>query len=382
MKTTPLPGGHTLCHDARAVIIRLKGSCRVLSTSYLNGGIREDIRCLFNFCDIYDSPDDRCEMRAPTNEGHLVSIAEELGLPPELTTGLSTAAHMRHVSPRTESYRDFSVTAIATAGIDVNGSRAGDPAFWHEKDGVPFLEKPGTINIYLLIDAHLTAGALARALVTCSEAKTAALQEVLAPSLYSSGPATGSGTDGTIIVSNTGSPTRLTCAGHYSKLGEYIGRVVKAAVKESLVAENGFKNYARGSVLRNLKRFGLNSEKLLAAYGEVYKTRGKGTAGGSFPGGALPAPEEMDFPTALKRLDSNDGLIARAAVFAHLLDLLQWNLIDPEDAVQIAESMLAGIADILKIPPPSCRIEKSENGAASRELLDCLARTLAAGITP
>ena len=234
-----LPGGYRLSREPKVLIIELNGAARVLSTSHLNGGCRDDIRYLFNFCEVFDSPDDRCEMRAATNEGHLISIAEELGLDPAVTTGLSTAAHMRHARPHSEFHRDFSVTAIATAGIDVNGSRVGDPACWHEKDGVPVLEKPGTINIFLLIDADLSEGAMARALVTCSEAKVAALQEVQAPSLYSSGLATGSGTDGTIVVCNSASSTRLTSAGHHSKLGEYIGRVVKDAMKEALVAEDG-----------------------------------------------------------------------------------------------------------------------------------------------
>ncbi len=378
MKSIPLPAGHMLCHDARAVVIRLKGSNRVLSTSYLNGGIREDIAFLFNFCDIYDSPDDRCEMRAPTNEGHLVSIAEELGLGPKITTGLSTAAHMRHIIPRSEFYDDFSVTVIATAGIDVNGSRAGDPAFWHEKDGIIVPEKPGTINIFLLIDANLTEGALARALVTCSEAKTAALQEILAPSLYSSGLATGSGTDGTIIVSNTGSSTCLTSAGHYSKLGEYIGRVVKATVKESLVAENGFRQQACGSVLRRLKRFGLDEEKICEAYRAMNGAGPLRDGSEASPGQGRKIKNKTEFTRVLKRLDSNDSLIARATVFAHLLDLLQWDLVEPSDAHQMGETLLADIANILGAAPLPCTFEGNETcTAVSKKLLDCLTELLA-----
>ena len=64
----------------------------------------------------------------------------------------------------------------------------------------------GTINIILYIDGDLAEPLLARALVTCTEAKTAALQELQAGSHYSMGIATGSGTDQTIVVANSESP--------------------------------------------------------------------------------------------------------------------------------------------------------------------------------
>lgn len=75
---------------------------------------------------------------------------------------------------------------------------------WHERAGTYFEVMSGTINILLHIDADLAPGALVNALVTCTEAKTAAIQELLAPSRYSHGLATGSGTDGTIVVRQSG----------------------------------------------------------------------------------------------------------------------------------------------------------------------------------
>ena len=52
----------------------------------------------------------------------------------------------------------------------------------------------------LLLDCDMPEGVMARALVTCTEAKTAAIQELLEGSKYSNGIATGSGTDQTIIM--------------------------------------------------------------------------------------------------------------------------------------------------------------------------------------
>ena len=413
-----LPGGDLLRHDERTVLIELRGPRKVLSTSFLNGGYREDLRCLFNFCDAYGSKDERCEMRASTNKGHLHSIALELGLDPAVTSGLSTAAHMRHARPHSEYYRDFSVTAITTAGIDVNGSRVGDPACWHEKDGVPVFEKPGTINIILLIDADLTEGAMARALVTCSEAKVAALQEVQAPSLYSSGLATGSGTDGTIVVCNSASPTRLTSAGHHSKLGEYIGRVVKETLKKALVAEDGPEKYTGGSALKRLRRFGVTEECLLELYrasrgrkqadnfvknspelmnrdnsskanpnpgrvigkditfdsyqeqgGKAETTssnRGKGKK--VDPGLDRAEAGEAEFLARLRQLDNDCGFIARVSVFAHLLDLLQWKLVDIEEARRIGEKIFRDL-DKTGTPPVTRNERQTGSDAPVNDML-------------
>ena len=158
-------------------------------------------------------------MRAPSYEAHLALTAEALGLDPATAAGMSTAASMENVSIRTEQSGATAVTAVVTGGIEVNGGRVGDPASWDEAVGQGMPSAAGTINIMLFFNVDLTPGALARALVTCTEAKTAALQELLAPSRYSTGIATGSGTDGTIVASDRTSEICLTNAGKHSKLG-------------------------------------------------------------------------------------------------------------------------------------------------------------------
>ena len=128
-------------------------------------------------------------------------IVKELGLNPQETTGLSTAASMDKAAIQRATFEDISVTAIVTGGVEKNGCRAGDPASFHERGEKIESLAAGTINIVLLIDADLTPGALTNALVTCTEAKTAALQELMAGSNYSHGLATGSGTDGIVYGS-------------------------------------------------------------------------------------------------------------------------------------------------------------------------------------
>lgn len=337
MDDIKLPGGDRFSRDDRAIIIKLNGERRVLSTSAHNGGCRENLSHLFNYCEVYGTTNERCEMRAPTYDQHLSMLAEELDLNPRTTTGLSTAAKMKYLRVQTENYADFSVTVMATGGIDANGSRAGDPALWREKDGIPTPLKPGTINLIIFIDAHLLEGTLTRALVTATEAKTAALQEVLAPSCYSRGLATGSGTDGTIIVSNLESPVRLTDAGQHSKLGEYIGRVVKNTVKAALAAENGFSSYACSSVLRRIRRFGIDEDSLWEFF------RSKAQFCRQVEKGAEKL-EKRIFQQRLEQINKDSRLIMRVSMYAHLLDLLYWRLVDPEQAAGMAEELLKGAA--------------------------------------
>ncbi|MPN02402.1 hypothetical protein SDC9_149618 [bioreactor metagenome] len=195
-------------------------------------------------------------------------------------------------------------TAIVTGGVDINGGRAGDTALWHERNG-EYVYIPGTINIILHISAALTPGAMTRALITCTEAKTAALQELLAPSCYSSGIATGSGTDGCIIVSDLTSPVKLTDAGKHNKLGELIGRAVIGAVKEALYLQTYLCAYTQFDVIARIGRYGVDTKGL---------------------------------PETLSR---QPEFVVYTSLYVHLLDQLTWELITPEQALEPANALLA-----------------------------------------
>lgn len=154
------------------------------------------------------------------------------------------------------------MTAIVTGGIETNGGRVGDPADYYKPVEKP--DKLGTINIILILDADMPPGTLARALVTCTEAKTAAIQELLAGSNYSTGLATGSGTDQTIIVANSDSALYFEGAGKHSKMGELIGKTVTKAVKAALSKQSGLNPKTQHNVFRRLKTFSSNNAKYLA----------------------------------------------------------------------------------------------------------------------
>ena len=297
--------GDTIERTEKAVIARFAGERRVLSTAALGGGEREDLVAVFNH-DCKENGRKDTPLRAPTYTGHLAVIARELGLDPARVCGLTTAASMCNLALWEETYKDVTVTAAVTAGVDENGGRVGDPASWHEPPG-------GTINILLFVSADLPAWTMARAIITATEAKTAALQELVVPSLYSSGLATGSGTDGIIVVCDRSSPRTFTFAGKHAKLGELIGRVVQQAVKEALYKETGLCPARQYDVFMRLSRFGV--------------TRGAAIARGASAEG-------------LEKLTREPKLVTCAALYAHLLDERSWGLLSDADVVTTCRSLL------------------------------------------
>lgn len=326
MKLTVLPTGETMYRYKKSITVQFNGRRRVLSTSVHNGGYREDLTAVFNN-DGTVGAGMACELKAPTYSEHMALLAEELGLDPGRTAGLSTAAQMENVAVCTETFRDTAVTAVVTGGIEVNGGRIGDTATWYESAGKAVSTKLGTINIMVFINVDLSEGALARALVTCTEAKTAAIQELLAPSRYSMGLATGSGTDGTIIAANMDSGIQLTNAGKHSKLGEILGKAVKAAVKEALNRQSGLCPEGQHDVIRRMDRFGINEDSLWAQY--------RGTK------------SRAEFSTALETILKRGMIVTYSSLYAHLLDQLMWGLISADEAKEaggaILELMAAGM---------------------------------------
>lgn len=308
MKIGMLETGEEIHRYKKSIVISFGGKRRVLSTAPHNGGYRENLSAVFN----HDGGN-TCEIKAPTYAEHMALIAEEIGLDSKYAAGISTAAHMENAAIRTETWEDITVTAVVTGGIEVNGGRVGDPASWHEVAGKAVWKdlKPGTINIMLFFNTDLSEGALARALVTCTEAKTAALQELAASSRYSMGLATGSGTDSTILAANMESSIVLTNAGKHSKLGELIGKAVKEAVKEAVKLQTNLCPQRQHHVLRRMERFGITGDFLWSAY-----TGNRSRAW---------------FETVLEDLLGKDELVTYTALYAHLLDELMWGLLSERE---------------------------------------------------
>ena len=329
MELARLTTGDVAYRYDKSIVLVFSGSRKVLSTSLYNGGYHEDFEAVFNR-DMTQGSGMPCESFAPTYVESMKIVAERLGLAPELTSGMGTAAHMENASIVSRSYKELTVTAIVTGGVETNGGRVGDPASYYKMAE----KKCGTINIMLVIDADLPPGILARALVTCTEAKTAALQELMAPSRYSTGLATGSGTDQTIVVANSESPLFFEGAGKHSKLGELIGLAVMAAVKEALKKQSGLTPAQQHDLLRRLRRFGVTEETLWQRYKEE--------AGAN-------ALIKAQFIAALEKMTAVPSLFPLGVLFIHLYDEHLWGLLEKGETWEAAEKLLKEMAAALRL---------------------------------
>lgn len=233
----------------------------VLSTSVKKGGHAGDLRHLVNH--------QSCEAAAHLERHRVITgrglehyhdrVCGEIGLPPEATALMGTAANMNYAAIRTAADATVEATAIVTAGVEGNATCAGDPANWRETEtGMEKISAgAGTINTILLISAPVTAPALARAVVTMTEGKSAALARLSVPSRYSSDLATGTGTDQYCVAAPRSGPKALTSASPHVKLGELIGAAVRDATMEALRWQNGLEASYTRSVFHALGRYGV-----------------------------------------------------------------------------------------------------------------------------
>ena len=238
---------------------------------------------------------------------------------------------MDNIAIITKTFREIEVTTIVTAGIEVNGGRAGDDASYYELNGSYELEA-GTINTVLIVNCNLSESTLIRSMMTAVEAKTVALQELMAPSKYSSGVATGSGTDNIAVISNMQSQNILSSAGKHSKLGELIGKSVIEATKESLSKQSNLNPDAQCDMLVRLERFKVNSETYWEHAKSVYQVKDK-----------------AKFLEKLHNFSKIPPVVSLVASILHVVDETRWGLVSEDVARKTAIPLMKTLPDILKV---------------------------------
>ncbi|OPX64401.1 MULTISPECIES: adenosylcobinamide amidohydrolase [unclassified Methanoregula] len=320
-----IPANVQMGRCGNSVTVHFLGPCNVLSTSWLNGGYRTDLRAVFN----HQISLEACEAchNGRRIRTYLEEVASDLGFDPSRVTGLVTRAGMKNTAVVSETFRDLTVAAIVTAGLDRNGGRAGDPASYYE-NGDTFEPVGGTINTILIIGADLPEHAMSRALMTATEAKAAALQQLMARSIYSTGIATGSGTDMIAIVTDPGSPLHLSDAGKHAKLGELIGSTVIGATIEALEMETGLSAAFQRDVLVRLARFGVTVEDIWNS-ANIHPQR-------SFSDNRV----KEKFMERLQEQAREPERVALVSAILHIVDEAGWGLIPEDDATRAASRLI------------------------------------------
>jgi adenosylcobinamide amidohydrolase len=144
---------------------------------------------------------------------------------------LFTGADMDNLAVKREKFKEMEVFALVTAGVKTNALRMSQD--------IGRVYEPGTINIILLPNMKLTTRAMTRAIISATEAKVAALQDLDVRSSYTPlvHQANGTGTDNILVVQGTG--IRIDNAGGHSRMGELVAKAVYQGVKEAVLKQNG-----------------------------------------------------------------------------------------------------------------------------------------------
>lgn len=320
-----LNGDQLVCTE-QAAILTFSAPRMVLSTAANGGGLRRDLNAVFNYCDCGTAG--VCQpMEGNTLYDHQRDVALRLGLDPDYTAGLDTAVNLDNMVVVTRQWQDLWVTAAVSAGADVNALCAGDPATLTEQAGQPCTVPTGTINIFLITGQTLSPGAMVELVLTATEAKTAVLRDLMQGSSVSPRLATGTGTDGLVIVcDDSGTFPCLLNAGKHFKLGELAAQAVTQAVTEALFRQTGLCPEFQHSLLRRLQRFGITAKSLRALCPAV------------LPGG------EETFARALGKLDRDSFAVAAVVLYVHLLDQLAAGMLTAHQAKDWALHLLGELA--------------------------------------
>ncbi|MDQ7004684.1 MAG: adenosylcobinamide amidohydrolase [Ghiorsea sp.] len=211
-----------LQHNENHIHIAFSSPQRVISSAILNGGLMKADHIVN-----WKVPKHASACEAP--EKSLSNYAKVQGWQGHVV-GMMTAASMDSLRIEQACVEDVDITVLVTTGLS-NARRAGDKADIQKL--LATTDEIGTINLVLIFSAQLTDAAMVEAMMIATEAKAAALQHAKVLSPISGLIATGTGTDAIAVASGYASPAIKFCGKHVL-LGEWIGRLVIAAVTRSL----------------------------------------------------------------------------------------------------------------------------------------------------
>jgi adenosylcobinamide amidohydrolase len=173
------------------------------------------------------------------------------------TAMMVTGVRIAHLAHARCDQDNLTAWALVTAGVKRNGMRQS------EDEGL-YVE-PGTINTIVMTNRRLTDRAMIRAVVTATESKTAALQDLDVRSCFHPvrWQATGTGTDNLTIVQGWGSDLDLT--GGHTRMGELIAKSVYLATIQAIDRQNDL--CAPRHILQRLEERGLGLLEILEIAG-------------------------------------------------------------------------------------------------------------------
>ena len=222
--------GASLAVSPENLLITFQEPHYSLSTAIYGGGFRS-VRFALNrrLTSFYPTEKD---FPGGSPAAWLARCAEECGAVPEESAVLLTAAKVDHFSHKIIRSGNILVEAVTTGGVEKTACRASSAPLYREEKGT--FGPMGTINMMVLFHGSLPDGIMARALITLTEGKTAALQDMGIADVNNGKPATGTGTDGITFITDSAAPL-YTDAGPFSELGASLARAAYESVTECLM---------------------------------------------------------------------------------------------------------------------------------------------------
>lgn len=153
------------------------------------------------------------------------------GYAPEKSSSLLTAAKMEWHSHKTFCCHDLLLDAVTTGGVEKTAARAGSAPLYEESSGK--FAPVGTINIIITVNGSLPEWTMVRSLISITEGKTAALQDLGIADVNTGAVATGTCTDGVTLICDPNGPV-YTDAGTFSVLGALLAQAAYQTVFDCL----------------------------------------------------------------------------------------------------------------------------------------------------
>lgn len=216
--------GVTVCWGSETMTVEVPERTPVWSSAVWNGGSKLASRIMNRMV--------RTGFDCSDPVAYMQEICLQQGYAPATTVGLMTAAKVTHASVMEEQGDGFSLLCVTTAGTG-NAARAGLP---RQVFSAYETLKPGTINTIIVLDGKLAEAAVWNAVITATEAKCAALDDLRVIDKETDRVATGTTTDAVAIaIVDSGRYEAVhRYAGTATTLGAAMGRLVYGTVAEAV----------------------------------------------------------------------------------------------------------------------------------------------------
>ena len=166
------------------------------------------------------------DYRCNDHRSEMALFLKSKGFEPSETVGMMTAVILEDVVHKRYTGTGFSIFVVVTAGV-------GNAIDASKSELHSFEMIPGTINTWIYVEGELTEEAFIQSIMTATEAKVKALNDLMVMDEVTGTFATGTSTD-SILIAATQTGSVLEFAGTITPLGKLISKAVYQCTTEAI----------------------------------------------------------------------------------------------------------------------------------------------------